>query len=66
MGDSKLVKGKQLMTAEECAAFGVRAMNRGRVVAIPGLGNRVQALSPRFLPRRFVPGVVRRAQAPSH
>ncbi len=66
MGDSKLVKGKRLMTAEECAAVGVRAMNRGRVVAIPGLGNRVQALSPRFLPRRLVPGIVRRAQAPSH
>ena len=41
-------------------------MQRGKVVAIPGLMNRIQAFTPRLLPRRLVPGFVRRAQAPSH
>jgi short-subunit dehydrogenase len=66
MGDSKLVKGKKLMTADECAAYAVTAMHAGKVVAIPGLMNRIQAFTPRLLPRRLVPGFVRRAQAPSH
>ncbi len=66
MGDSKLVKGKRLMSADECASYAVRAMKRGRVVAIPSMMNRVQVATPRFLPRRFVPGIIRRAQAPTH
>jgi hypothetical protein len=28
--------------------------------------NKLQALSPRFMPRRMVPGIVRKAQAPTH
>lgn len=64
MGESKLVRGKQLMSAETCAKAAVKAMNRGKVVVIPGLMNRIQAVTPKLLPRRFVPGIVRRAQAP--
>jgi short-subunit dehydrogenase len=66
MGESKLVKGKQLMTAEECARLAVAGMNKGKPVVITGLTNKLQAMSPRFLPRRLVPGMVRKAQAPTH
>lgn len=37
-------------------------MLAGEPVVIPGAMNRLQALTPRFLPRRLVPGIVRRAQ----
>lgn len=66
MGSSKLVKGKQLMTADECAALALVAMKKGKPVAITGTMNKLQAMSPRFLPRRVVPGMVRKAQAPTH
>jgi short-subunit dehydrogenase len=66
MGESKLVKGKKLMTAEQCARLAVAGMNKGKPVVITGLTNKLQAMSPRFLPRRFVPGMVRKAQAPVH
>jgi hypothetical protein len=66
MGQSKLVKGKQLMTADECARLAVAGMHKGRTVVITGTMNKLQAMSPRFLPRRMVPGIVRRAQAPTH
>jgi uncharacterized protein len=66
MGDSKLVKDKDIMSADEVARTGVDALLAGRTVVVPGLANRLQALSPRFLPRRLVPGIVARAQAPTH
>jgi short-subunit dehydrogenase len=66
MGSSKLVKGKKLMSADECARLAVKGMLKGKPVVITGTMNAVQAMSPRFLPRRMVPGIVRRAQAPVH
>jgi len=66
MGDSKLVKGKKLMTAEQCARLGLAGMHKGRPVVITGTSNALGAMAPRFLPRRMVPGIVRRAQAPTH
>lgn len=66
MGQSKLVKGKQLMTADECARLAVAGMHKGKTVVITGTMNKLQAMSPRFLPRRMVPGIVRKAQAPTH
>ncbi len=65
MGSSRLVKGKQLMSAETCADIAVKGMNRGKTIVVPGVMNRLSAMSPRFLPRRLVPGIVRRAQAPA-
>ena len=64
MGESKLVRGKQLMSAETCATAAVKAMERGKRIVIPGVMNRLTAATPRFLPRSVVPGIVRRAQAP--
>jgi uncharacterized protein len=66
MGESKLVKGKQLMTADECARLALAGMKKGKPVVITGTMNKLQALSPRFMPRRMVPGIVRKAQAPTH
>jgi short-subunit dehydrogenase len=65
MGDSKLVKGKKIMSAETCARLAVRGMNKGKAVVVVGLKNKLLAMSPRFMPRAMVPGMVRRAQAPS-
>ena len=66
MGASKLVKGKQLMTAERCAQLAVKGMNKGKPVVVTGAMNKMMSMSPKFMPRRMVPGVVRRAQAPKH
>jgi uncharacterized protein len=65
MATSKLVKGKQLMTADECAALALKGMQRGKPVVVTGAMNKLQAFSPRLMPRRLVPGMVMRAQAPT-
>jgi uncharacterized protein len=62
MGDSKLVRGKRLPSAAQVAKAGCTALFAGKVVYIPGFSNRLQVLTPKFLPRRIVPGFVRKAQ----
>ena len=44
----------------------MQAMERGKPVAVLGLMNKIQASAPRLVPRRLVPGIVRRAQSPAH
>jgi uncharacterized protein len=66
MEDSKLFKGKTLMTSREVAEQGVAALERGQRVIIPGLMNQIQAQASRFLPRAIVPGIVKNVQARSH
>jgi uncharacterized protein len=63
MEDSKLVRGRKIMSAHTVAQQGVKALLAGKPVVVTGFKNKIQALSPRVMPRRFVPGVVRRAQA---
>lgn len=63
METSKLVKGKRLPTAASVASFGVAAMGRGDVVAVPGLANKVLAASIRFTPRPVVRRLVHRMQS---
>jgi short-subunit dehydrogenase len=67
MEASKLVQGRQLMSAAEVARIGYRAMLAGRRVVVPGIMNKLMASSTRFLPRSAVTSAVRRAQerAPS-
>jgi short-subunit dehydrogenase len=60
MEDSRLVKGRKLPTSAEVAAYGVKAMNRGDVVAVPGLMNKMMAASGRFSPRPVVRRIVHR------
>ena len=62
MEESKLVRGKKIMDSATVAREGVRGMLAGEPVVIPGAINRLQAMSPRFLPRRLIPRMVRRAQ----
>jgi short-subunit dehydrogenase len=67
MEASKLVQGRQLMSAAEVARIGYRALLAGRRVVVPGIMNKLMASSTRFLPRSTVTSAVRRAQerAPS-
>jgi len=60
--ESRLVKGKKLPTSAEVAAFGYKAMMRGKKVAIHGVGNYLLAQTPRFFPRNMVTKVVRLMQ----
>jgi hypothetical protein len=59
LGNSALVKGKQLPTSEDVAALGYRAMQRGQRVYIPGAVNWVMAQSMRFTPRNLATKVVK-------
>ena len=62
MENSKLVKGKTMPTSASVAEFGVKAMQRGDVVAVPGLQNKVLAASVRFSPRPVIRRVVHKLQ----
>ena len=60
MEDSRLVKGRKLPTAAEVAAYAVKAINRGDVVAVPGFMNKAMAASVRLSPRPVIRRVVHR------
>ena len=62
MEESKLVRGKDIMTSEEVARRGFDGLMRGKTVVIPGMGNKVLANAVRFLPRKTVTRLVRSAQ----
>jgi short-subunit dehydrogenase len=62
MEQSKLVNGKKLPTAASVATFGVKAMQRGDVVAVPGFSNKMLAMSIRFSPRPVVRRLVHKMQ----
>jgi short-subunit dehydrogenase len=63
MEESRLVKNRKLPTAAEVAAYGVKAMNDGDVVAVPGFANKVLASSIRFTPRPVVRRMVKMFQS---
>ncbi len=60
---SPLVANRKLPSAAEVAAYGVKALERGDVVAVPGLVNKVMAGSVRFTPRPVIRRLVRKLQA---
>jgi hypothetical protein len=62
MENSRLVKGRKLPSAASVAAYGVKAMERGDVVAVPGLVNKVMAASIRVSPRPVIRRLVHRMQ----
>lgn len=62
MEQSKLVKGRQIMDAKTVAKIGYQSMVEGKPVVIPGVKNKLLALSVRFLPRTMVTQVVRSMQ----
>ena len=61
-GSTRLIKGRKLPTSAELAAAGVAAMDRGNVVHVPGLVNKVTASSSRFTPRPLMRRIVRYIQ----
>ena len=61
-GSTRLIKGRKLPTSAELAAAGVAAMDRGKVVHVPGLVNKVTASSSRFTPRPLMRRIVRYIQ----
>jgi short-subunit dehydrogenase len=66
MEESKLVRGKQIMTAEEVARTGYAGLMKGKTVVIPGMSNKMLANAVRFLPRNTVTKMVRNAQERAH
>jgi short-subunit dehydrogenase len=62
MEESKLVRGKEIMSAEEVARAGFEGLMKGKTVVIPGVGNKMLAQAVRFLPRKTVTKLVRNAQ----
>ncbi len=65
MESSRLVKGRTLAGASDVARVGYRAMQRGDVVVVPGLRNKIFATSVRFTPRSVLRRVVHRLQKPT-
>jgi len=59
---SPLVANRRLPTAADVARYGVRAMERGDTIAVPGAMNKLMATSVRFTPRPMVRRIVRRMQ----
>jgi len=57
MEHTRLVKSRTLPSSAQMADAALDAMDRGKVVAVPGALNKLGSISPRFAPR----GVVRRA-----
>jgi uncharacterized protein len=67
MQDSKLLKNPSgMMTSSDVAKLGIAALERGQRVIIPGMMNQILAMLPRWMPRAFVPGMVKNAQARNH
>src|SRR5262249_22319494 len=63
MEESRLVKGRKLPSAADVARYGVKAMNRGDVVAVPGVANKTMATMIRFTPRPLVRRMVHQFQS---
>ena len=62
MEKSRLVNERMLAKADDVAKYGVKAMNKGDVVAVPGFMNKVVATSVRFSPRPIVRRLVHKIQ----
>ena len=59
---SKLVARRTLPTSRDVAQAGYDALMAGTVVYIPGVSNKLTALSPRFFPRVLIRKIVRTMQ----
>lgn len=64
MERSGLLRDRLMMDSATVARAGLRGMQRGKPVVVPGLFNKLGLLAPRLLPRTFVARAVRRIQAP--
>ncbi len=68
MNDSKLLQSPMnpMMDSREVAKQAVVALESKARVIIPGFMNQILTLTPRFVPRAFVPTIVKNAQARNH
>ncbi|SEL15772.1 SDR family NAD(P)-dependent oxidoreductase [Haloferax larsenii] len=64
MEDSRLLEGG-VMDARKVAKAGIRGMNAGKVVVVPGTQNWLGSVLVRFLPRWLVRRIVKVAQRPT-
>ena len=62
MEDSKLVRGRVIMSSDEVARIGYEATMKGKRMVIPGTTNRILAQSTRFLPRATLAKIVHKVQ----
>jgi len=62
MEQSRLFSLLKPMDSEKVARYGIRAMEHGKRVAIPGIANRMLTQSVRISPRRLVTTIVRKLQ----
>ena len=62
MSHSRLFNLLKPMRSADVARYGIRAMNRGQRVAIPGMANKLLTQSIRVSPRRLVTTIVRKLQ----
>jgi short-subunit dehydrogenase len=62
MESSRLFKLVKPMSSEAVARYGLRAMQDGKRVAIPGIANKLSTQSIRVSPRRLVTTIVRKLQ----
>ena len=62
MESSRLFKLMKPMDSQAVARYGMRAMEHGKRVAIPGLANKLLTQSIRVTPRRLVTKIVRKLQ----
>jgi short-subunit dehydrogenase len=65
MHKSKLFKRNVPMQSKDVARIGYHAMKRGKSVVIPGLINKLLAVSIRFTPRDLVSSIVYKMQEPA-
>jgi short-subunit dehydrogenase len=62
LGESRLVSGKTLPSSRDVAQAGYDALMSGTVVYVPGVMNKLTAMSPRFTPRALIRRIVRHMQ----
>lgn len=64
MEHSRLVAGRKLPNSAQVAAYGVKSMDAGKVVAVHGASNKLLAESVRATPRAVIRRLVKRMQSP--
>ena len=64
LGSSRIVSLLRKATSRSVAEAGYDAVMAGKVVAIPGISNKISALAPRLFPRAGIRRVVRAIQEP--
>ena len=65
MGETSM-KSMAMMDARTCAETGWRGFRAGRVLVIPGAGNKALAKVPRLMPRQLMARMVAGVQRPDH